>query len=390
MGPDRNLWFAENGAAKIGKITTGGTITEYTIPTSGPEGIAVGPDGNLWFTEYAAGKIGKMTIGGTVTEYIVPTSGSQPSGIAAGPDGNLWFTEHGGNKIGKITTGGTISEYVIPTSTSYPSWIVAGPDGNIWFTEYGGNRIGMCYTYGQAFAHLALGPSGSDVWTTAIILNNTTDSQSSFMINFLQDSGQPLLLGLGIAVETHQVLQQYEDGHAVFGTVPARNSVTLVLSSSTFLEGWATLGGSGIAGQVVFHRHTSAGADYEATVPLSMGGTEYIVPFDASYFFNGTAQVTSLPYITGMALANLDPSNTAIINCAIRDPNGSSLGSATPITLAPMGHTALQLNAGSGFASVAGNIGSLDCSSNGILFSVLGLRFLGSNDLTSFAAIKLH
>ena len=139
----------------------------------------------------------------------------------------------------------------------------------------------------------------------------------------------------------------------------------------------------------MFHRHTFAGTDYEATVPLSVGGTEYLVPFDATSYFNGTAQVATVPYITGMALANLDPSNAAIINCLILDPNGLSLGSATPITLPPLGHTALQLNAGTGFGNVAGKIGSLDCSSNGTSFVVLGLRFLGGNDLTSFAAIRL-
>jgi len=87
---------------------------------------------------------------------------------------------------------------------------------------------------------------------------------------------------------------------------------------------------------------------------------------------------------------SLDPSLTTTINCAILDPNGLSLGSAAPITLPPMGHTALQLNAASGFGNVPGNIGSLDCSSGGPLFAVLGLRFLGVNDLTSFAAIKVH
>jgi len=67
-----------------------------------------------------------------------------------------------------------------------------------------------------------------------------------------------------------------------------------------------------------------------------------------------------------------------------------SLGTAAPIVIPPMGHTALQLNAASGFGNVPGTIGSLDCTSGGPLFAVLGLRFLGVNDLTSFAAVKVH
>jgi streptogramin lyase len=39
------------------------TITEFTIPTelSGPASITVGPDGALWFTENEANKIGRIT-----------------------------------------------------------------------------------------------------------------------------------------------------------------------------------------------------------------------------------------------------------------------------------------------------------------------------------------
>src|SRR6185312_1287641 len=50
-----------------------GKITEYSIPTkaSFPEGITAGPDGNLWFTEFKGHKIGRMTPGGTFTEFPV-------------------------------------------------------------------------------------------------------------------------------------------------------------------------------------------------------------------------------------------------------------------------------------------------------------------------------
>jgi len=433
-GPDGNLWFTENQGNRVGKITTGGAIAEYVIPTgsSGPADIAKGPDGNLWFTENQGNQIGKITTGGTVTEYAIPTGGSQPLGIAAGPDGNLWFTENQGNQIGKIAIGGTVTEYAIPTSTSGPSgiatgpdgnlWfteltkigritsrgtvteyvlasggggpggIVAGPDMNLWFTEYNGNKIAIDYPFGQVFPHLAMGPLGSDVWTTQIILDNITDNPAVFTMNFVQDNGQPASLGsFNISDETQKTgIIQAQNGESVFGLILGRGTVSAVLSSGTFVEAWATLGGLGITGEAVLHRHTSDGADYEAIVPLSMGGTRYRVPFNATSYYNGTTQFTSIPYITGIALVNQDPSSTATISCAILDPNGSSLGSATPITLPPMGHTALQLNAAAGFGSVSGNIGSLDCSSSGSLFAVFGLRFLGGNDLTSFPPIKLR
>ena len=80
-----------------------GSVTEFPVPTtkSSPQGITAGPDGNLWFTEQAANKIGRISPSGTITEFPVPNFLSE---IAAGPDGNLWFTEVRGNKIGRITS----------------------------------------------------------------------------------------------------------------------------------------------------------------------------------------------------------------------------------------------------------------------------------------------
>ena len=131
-GPDGALWFAEQGANKIGQITAAGVFTEFPVPTVGgdPFGIAAGPDGALWFTELDGNKIGRITTTGAITEYVVPTAGSQPSGITTGSDGALWFTELAGNKIGRITTTGAITEYIIPTATSVPEGIAAGPDAH--------------------------------------------------------------------------------------------------------------------------------------------------------------------------------------------------------------------------------------------------------------------
>lgn len=143
-GPDGALWFTEGVGNKIGRMTTSGAFTEYTIPTgvegffgtSDPTDIAVGPDGALWFTEAYGNNIGRITTGGSITEYPVPTAGAQPFGIVAGPDNALWFTEFVGGNIGRITTAGVVTnEYPTTTPNSGPWGITAGPDGNLWFVE---------------------------------------------------------------------------------------------------------------------------------------------------------------------------------------------------------------------------------------------------------------
>jgi hypothetical protein len=89
--------------AIAGSAQSAGKITEFAVGGV-PGEITAGPDRNLWFTETLANKIGRITPSGTITEYRVPTSNSNPGEITAGPEGDLWFTQSG-NKIGRITSG---------------------------------------------------------------------------------------------------------------------------------------------------------------------------------------------------------------------------------------------------------------------------------------------
>ena len=198
--PCTNTNTGSEVASTIGRITTGGSVTEFTIPTTGadPTAITPAPDGALWFTESQADKIGRITTAGSVTEFQHHHRRLGSIGITAGPDGALWFTETGTNSIGRITTAGSVTEFNLPTSdavpgehhgrpgrrplvhrrlaftraaptnkigrittsgtvteftvpTSYPGLtsITAGPDDALWFTETFGNKIGRISTGGS-------------------------------------------------------------------------------------------------------------------------------------------------------------------------------------------------------------------------------------------------
>ncbi|HEY6928542.1 MAG TPA: hypothetical protein VJA66_02595 [Thermoanaerobaculia bacterium] len=146
---DGNMWFTAVGKSVLGSITPAGAITLYPLPTPGnlTRSITTGPDGNLWFTEAPGNKIGRIGSTG-LTEFLIPTANSAPRGITAGPDGNLWFTERDGNRIGRITLAGVITEFVVPTAGSSPLGITAGPDDNLWFNESTGSKIGSITTAG--------------------------------------------------------------------------------------------------------------------------------------------------------------------------------------------------------------------------------------------------
>lgn len=143
-GPDHALWFTENNADKVGRITASGQVTEFALPVgSGALGIAAGGDGSLWIAAHGNGSIEKLTTGGTVTTYAL-TDQRSPYGITTGPGGAIWFTAQpptaGGGltqgAVGTITPDGTITEYALTGAAStVPWWITAGPDGNLWFTE---------------------------------------------------------------------------------------------------------------------------------------------------------------------------------------------------------------------------------------------------------------
>jgi len=171
-GPDGNLWVIAGGL--IWRISTSGVVTSYSVPDLGnvifdytTRGIAAGADGNLWFTGFSSNKIGSLTTGGVLTEYSIP-SGSQAGGITAGPDGNIWFTETAGNSVAKlvlstvppntllsispstltftsvappnvaapvqmltVATSPSTTYTVSPTTVIGPSWLTISPSGDL-------------------------------------------------------------------------------------------------------------------------------------------------------------------------------------------------------------------------------------------------------------------
>ncbi len=182
LGKDGNVWFTEEYANQIGRITPAGVVTEFPIPTanSGPMGIAAGPDGNLWFTEFFGDKIGRITTTGAVTgEFPTISAFSGPTGITTGSDGRLWFTEAESDRIGRTSTSGQMKEFSVPTPSGGPSGIAPGPDGALWFTESQADTIGRISTTGTISEYgglanqsvpdgITAGPDGA-LWFTELL-----------------------------------------------------------------------------------------------------------------------------------------------------------------------------------------------------------------------------
>jgi len=172
-GPDGNLWFTEQNASQVARVTPQGLIQEFPLPTLGfPSDITAGPDGNVWFSEGANGHIGFITPAGQITEIPFDLNGSA-GGICTGPDGNIWFTDSIGNSAWRYElASATLTSFPLPTASSFPTDMISGPDGNLWFILGGLGKLGFMTTSGQVtelseplslpFA-LCTGPDGN-VW----------------------------------------------------------------------------------------------------------------------------------------------------------------------------------------------------------------------------------
>lgn len=155
---DGNFYVTEPGINQIARVTPAGVVTPSFAsgglsPGAKPGAITTGPDGYLWFTDELSGRIGRMSTGGSVTEFTPPV-GSLPRDIVAGQDGNLWFTDYIGNNIGRINpigSDGTIQASIALfnaglSSDSNLGGITAGADGNLWFSQLETDSIGRINT----------------------------------------------------------------------------------------------------------------------------------------------------------------------------------------------------------------------------------------------------
>jgi virginiamycin B lyase len=108
LGSDGCIWGTETigGNSAVTMIFVGTTtvaeITSGISPGAAIGGIAPGGDGNLWFAEQGVNSVGRITTGGVVTEYYAG-AGHTPTAMVLAPNGEMWFTEYTKNTLGWLT-----------------------------------------------------------------------------------------------------------------------------------------------------------------------------------------------------------------------------------------------------------------------------------------------
>ncbi len=63
-GPDSALWITAGHTDNIGRVSLDGSVQAYAVPSlrAQPTGIVVGPDGNIWFAEEPGDTTGKLGV----------------------------------------------------------------------------------------------------------------------------------------------------------------------------------------------------------------------------------------------------------------------------------------------------------------------------------------
>lgn len=142
------VWFADRGNARLGTVSSTGTVHEYQIP-AGPDGAAVpqsivlGPHHQVWFTDDSNSRIGTLnTATGTFTFADLPTPDGSAVGMILGHDGDLYAVERSVDKIARLDPRtGLFTEWTLTTG-AFPNRLAADTHGNVWFTELDTNTLG--------------------------------------------------------------------------------------------------------------------------------------------------------------------------------------------------------------------------------------------------------
>jgi virginiamycin B lyase len=134
-GSDGNLWFLEEGAAKVGRITPSGVVTEFDIaPGFIPYAINADWAGNIWYGEFNGAinttRIERVDGSGKSLQMAVLANGPNITDLIEGIDGAMWFTAGNLNEIERLAADGSVTVRSAPA----PVALVIGPDGALWFS----------------------------------------------------------------------------------------------------------------------------------------------------------------------------------------------------------------------------------------------------------------
>ena len=116
LGPDGNVWFIDEDADRLVRISANASIKEFSFESvAGGSAVSmtVGADKDFYIGDESTSVI-RVTAKGKAQAFPIPSGdGTSFDGMALGSDGNVWFAEF--NHIAKITPAGKITRIRLPS-----------------------------------------------------------------------------------------------------------------------------------------------------------------------------------------------------------------------------------------------------------------------------------
>jgi alpha-D-ribose 1-methylphosphonate 5-triphosphate synthase subunit PhnH len=217
------------------------------------------------------------------------------------------------------------------------------------------------YTSALRIAQIADGAS----WETQFQIVNLDVVPVNYSFRFWDDNGNPLPLPF-----VNGAAGTFSGTLAVGATAFAQTPGT----AAVLTEGWAEAASSGRIGVLtIFTQSVPGRPDSEGTVTGVESGSRIFMPFDDT---NG--------YVTGVAVANTNPTQALFISMTFQLENGTQMTGS--LSLPAHAHTSFVLT--TMFPSLAGVRGSIEFTAQTPDIAVVGLRFSPTNSFTSLGEFQ--
>jgi alpha-D-ribose 1-methylphosphonate 5-triphosphate synthase subunit PhnH len=252
-------------------------------------------------------------------------------------------------------------------SASVPAILIANAGtANVTVLNPGGAMSnGLTFsTFGFSSALRVAQIADGSNWKTLFQVVNLDVTPVNFAFQFWDDNGNSLALPLISGAST------FSGTLPVGGTAFAETPGT----ATALTQGWAEAASNGRIGVLTIFRQIVPGRpDSEGTVTGVLSGSRVFLPFDDT---NG--------YVTGVAIANTNPTQALFLSLTFQLENGSA--STGAVSLPPHGHTAFVLT--TMFPALAGVRGSMEITASTPDIAVVGLRFSPNNSFTSLGEFQ--
>jgi uncharacterized protein (TIGR03437 family) len=369
-----NLYIADSENSRIRKVAPGGTIATVAGNGSGygfsgdggaatsaqlanPEGVAMDASGNLYIADQGNARIRKVSAAGIIATLAGGALGdggpavfgflNQPAAVARDNAGNTYIADTNNNRVRKIAANGTIATVAGTGAAGYsgdgaaasaqlsgPRGLALDASGSLYIADTNNHRVRKVDSSG----------------------NISTVAGNGYCCGYTGDGGAATSAQIGspygLAVDTSGNLYFSDISNNVVRKVAASGIIATVAGNGTY-------GYSGDTGAA-----TSAKLSYPAAVAVDAGGNLYIADTN-NYRIRMVSTNGTIATVAGNGTSGYSGDGGLATSAEVASPEGVAVDAAGNLYIADTYNYRVRMVSASGtIATVAGN-GSFGYSGDG-------------------------